>query len=67
MKSHWIFRLKTKLNFIHKRYTGKYHYENMPIQIHWKFLPPKDKKKNSDKKNLIFFIFLLKTDIVGTR
>ena len=32
------------------------HYENMPIQIYIE-----KKRKNSDKKNLIFFIFPLKT------
>ena len=36
------------------------HYENMPIQIHWKFYNQK-KEKISDKKILIFFTFLLKT------
>ena len=41
-------------------YLGRHsHYENMPIQIYWKFLQPK--KENFQKKNLIFFIFLLKT------
>ena len=42
-----------------------YHYENMPIQIYWKFYHKKKKKteKNSDKKDLIFFIFLLETKI----
>ena len=37
-----------------------YHYENMPIQIYRKFHLQKLKKKKSDKKTLIFFIFLLK-------
>ena len=32
------------------------HYENTPIQIYWKF-----QYQNFQKKNLIFFIFLLKT------
>ena len=35
------------------------YYEKMPIQIYWKFYHQKMKKK-SDKKILIFFIFLLK-------
>ena len=35
------------------------HYENTPIQIYWKF--NNQKMKLSDKKVLIFFIFLLKT------
>ena len=42
------------------------HYENAPIQIYWKFTTKKG--KFSDKKKLwYFFIFLLKTEIVGTR
>ena len=36
------------------------HYENKPIQIYRKFYLQK-LKKSSDKKNLICFIFLLKT------
>ena len=36
-----------------------WHYENTPIQIYWKFYHQKN-EKNSDKKNLIFFMFLLK-------
>ena len=43
-----------------------HHYENMPIQIYWKFYN-QTKGKKSDKKILIFFTFLLKTWIVGTR
>ena len=39
-------------------------YENMPIQIYWKFYNPK--MKNFREKILIFFIILLKTYIVGT-
>ena len=35
------------------------HYVNMPIQIYWKFYH--QKRKNFILKNLIFFIFLLKT------
>ena len=35
------------------------HYENMPIQIYWKFYHQKMKKKSD--KFLIFFMFLLKT------
>ena len=35
------------------------HYENTPIQIYRKFLPPKTERFR--KKFLIFFIFLLKT------
>ena len=42
-----------------------YHYENTPIQIFWKFY--NQKKENFQIKILIFFIFLLKTLIVGTR
>ena len=41
------------------------HYENTPIQKYRKF-PLQKTEKNSDKK-LIFFIFLLKTKIMGTR
>ena len=40
------------------------HYENTPIQIYWNFHLQKQKIWT---KNLIFFIFLLKTKIVGTR
>ena len=43
----------------------KKHYENTPIQIYRKFHLQKLKKKSD--KILIFFIFLLKTSIVGTR
>ena len=35
------------------------HYENTPIQLYWNFTTKK--WKFSDKKNLIFFIFLHKT------
>ena len=35
------------------------HYENMPIQVYWKF--NHQKNENFQIKNLIFFIFLLKT------
>ena len=35
------------------------HYENMPIQIYWKFYNQKD--ENFQIKILICFIFLLKT------
>ena len=41
------------------------HYENTPIQIYRKF--HFQKLKIFRKKTLIFFIFLLKTQIVGTR
>ena len=36
------------------------HYENMPIQIYWKFYNQK-KKETFQIKILIFFKFLLKT------
>ena len=36
-----------------------YHYENMPIQIYWKFYH-QEKEKNQ-RKFWYFFIFLLKT------
>ena len=35
------------------------HYENMPIQIYWKFYQQKD--GNLQIKNMIIFIFVLKT------
>ena len=35
------------------------HYENIPIQIYWKFY--NQKRENFQIKILIFFIFLLKT------
>ena len=41
------------------------HNENMPIQIYRKFHHKKEKKIHI--KTLIFFKFLLKTQIVGTR
>ena len=41
------------------------HYENTPIQIYWKFY--NQKNESLQIKILIFFIFLLKTQIVGTR
>ena len=41
------------------------HYENMPIQIYWKSYHQKN--EYFQIKILIFFIFLLKTKIVGTR
>ena len=41
------------------------HYENTPIQIYRKF--HLQNLKNFRYKTLIFFIFLLKTKIVGTR
>ena len=44
---------------------GIKHYENTPIQIHWKFYH--QKMAIFQKMFLIFFIFLLKTKIVGTR
>ena len=40
------------------------HYENMPIQIYRKF--HLQKTENFQIRKLIFFIFLLKTQIVGT-
>ena len=42
------------------------HYENTPIQIYRKFHLQK-LKMFQIKKTLIFFIFLIKTLIVGTR
>ena len=41
------------------------HYENMPIQIYRRF--HLQKLKNFQIKTPIFFVFLLKTSIVGTR
>ena len=41
-----------------------FHYENMPIQIYWKFY--NQKKENFQIKNSdIFLFFFLKTQIVG--
>ena len=39
--------------------TVRTHYENMPIQMYWKFYH--QKMKIFREKNLIFFIFPLKT------
>ena len=41
------------------------HYENAPIRVYWKFY--NQKRKISDKKTLILFIFLLKMRIVDAR
>ena len=43
----------------------KIHYENTPIQIYWKLY--NQKRENFQTKIMIFFIFLLKKLIVGTR
>ena len=43
-----------------------YHYKNMPIQIYWNFYHKKKKNWKFSDKILKFFIFLLKTYIVGT-
>ena len=53
-------------------FTNVSHYENTPIQIYWEFYHQKKKKKkkkneNFQMKNSGVFIFLLKTQIVGTR
>ena len=49
---------RTQRNKLVRRYVFS-HYENMPIQIYRKFYH--QKMKIFRKKNLIFFIFLLKT------
>ena len=41
-------------------------YKNTAIQIYWKFYIQK-KENFQTKKNPVFYIFLLKTQIVGTR
>ena len=50
---------------LQEKITPKFHYENLPIQIYWKFYSRKMKKIR--QKILIFFILLLKTKIVDTR
>ena len=68
----WIFvvRLYSKVPLLSRwpiwstlfAYMVFYHYEKTPIQIYWKFYNKKKGGKLSDKKkNVIFFIFLLKT------
>ena len=44
------------------------HNENTPIQIYWKYYYQKNEKKYQIKNfDIFFFIFLLKTQMVGTR
>ena len=43
----------------HSIHIPTYHYENMPIQIYWKFYHQKD--ENLQIKFMIIFIFVLKT------
>ena len=50
---------ETYVNFFYTYLPFRSHYENMPIQIYWKFY--NQKEENFQIKILIFFIFLLKT------
>ena len=53
------------VQFKNERNRKQVHFENTPIQIYWKFHHPK--LKVSDKNSDMFYTFLLKTYIVGTR
>ena len=55
----WFRRRWSSKVLVKQVYEEMPHYENIPIQIYWKFYH--QKMKNFRYKILIFFIFLLKT------
>ena len=64
-----LFQTKKNQADITEAFMSTSHYEITIMQIYRKFYKKKKKKKheNFQIKFLIFFIFLLKTKIVGTR
>ena len=57
-----LFRSRNTVTFwfsdtqLRENWTSSKHYENMPIQIYWKFYHPKSEKKNQIKILILFHV-----------